>query len=88
VHDNRRGRTGHDATLIMAAGTVDVTPFTVHVEEGTTFLFPITDNAADIVSITTPAMDAVMYLRARPSHPSHTRLGWAGRAPARRGRTE
>lgn len=39
---------------------IDVSAFTVHVEEGTTFLFPIGDNAAQIVNIMTPASDAVL----------------------------
>ena len=48
------------AQAAFEAKGVDVTPFTIHIDEGSTFLFPITDNAADIVSIMTPAMDAVM----------------------------
>ena len=32
----------------------------MQVDEGTTFLFPITDNAADINAIMQPAMDAVI----------------------------
>ena len=39
---------------------VDVTAFTQHVDDGTTFLFPITDNAADVNAIMAPAMDAVI----------------------------
>jgi multiple sugar transport system substrate-binding protein len=39
---------------------IDVTPFTVHVDEGTTFLTPITENIADINAIMSPAMDDVM----------------------------
>jgi len=48
------------ATEAFAAQGVDVTPFTMHVEDQTTFLFPITDHAADITAITQPAMDAVL----------------------------
>jgi multiple sugar transport system substrate-binding protein len=48
------------AAAAFKAKDVDVTPFTVHVEEGTTFLFPITDHAADINAIMQPAMDAVI----------------------------
>lgn len=39
---------------------VDVDAFTIHVKDKTTFLFPITDHAADIGAIMQPAMDAVM----------------------------
>ncbi len=48
------------AVAAFEAKGVDVSPFTVHVEEGTTFLFPITDNAADVNAIMQPAMDAVL----------------------------
>ncbi|TDC76840.1 ABC transporter substrate-binding protein [Streptomyces hainanensis] len=43
-----------------AADGVDVEPFTRQVSEGTTFLFPITDHAADIDAIMTPALEAVL----------------------------
>ena len=46
-------------TAFKAKG-VDVSPFTVQVDEKTTFLFPITDNAADVNAIMQPAMDAVL----------------------------
>ena len=46
---------------------VDVTPFTQQVDEGTTFLFPITDHAADVNAIMTPAMDAVISGKAPAS---------------------
>lgn len=39
---------------------VDVSAFTTHVEDGTTFLFPITDNAANVAAIMDPAMEAVL----------------------------
>jgi multiple sugar transport system substrate-binding protein len=39
---------------------VDVEAFTVNVKDKTTFLFPITDHAAQIESIMKPAMDAVI----------------------------
>lgn len=48
------------ATAAFQAKGVDVAPFTVQVDEETTFLFPITDHAADITAIMTPAMDAVL----------------------------
>lgn len=38
---------------------VDVSAFTVHVEDGTTFTFPIADHAADIGSIMGPAMEDI-----------------------------
>ena len=38
---------------------VDVSPFTVHVEEGTTFTAPIADYAADRNAIMGPAMEAI-----------------------------
>lgn len=40
--------------------SVDISVFTVHLDEKMTFLFPITDHAADIQAIMQPAMDAVM----------------------------
>ncbi len=49
-----------EAKAAFKAKGVDVTPFTQQVDDGTTFLFPITDNAADITAIMQPAMDAVM----------------------------
>lgn len=39
---------------------VDLSPFTVHLDQGTTFEFPITDHASDISKIMEPAMDSVM----------------------------
>jgi multiple sugar transport system substrate-binding protein len=48
------------ATAAFKAKGVDVTPFTVQVKDKTTFLFPITDHAADITAIMTPAMDAIL----------------------------
>ncbi|MET0426543.1 MAG: sugar ABC transporter substrate-binding protein [Actinoplanes sp.] len=38
---------------------LDVTPFTDQVKEKTTFLFPVTTNAADITALMVPRMDAV-----------------------------
>ena len=48
------------AKAAFAAKDIDITPFTMHVEDGTTFLFPIGDNAAKIEGIMKPAMDAVL----------------------------
>ena len=38
---------------------LDVTPFTQQVKDKTTFLFPVTTNAADITALMQPRMDAV-----------------------------
>ena len=43
-----------------AAAGVDVSAFTVHVEEGTTFLFAITDSASQIEAIVGPAMQEIL----------------------------
>jgi len=47
------------AAAFKAKGT-DVSAFTTHVKEGTTFLFPIADKAAKVDGIMKPAMDAVL----------------------------
>jgi multiple sugar transport system substrate-binding protein len=39
---------------------IDVSAFTTHVKDGTTFLFPITENAAKVDGLMAPAMDAVV----------------------------
>ncbi|MGH3339910.1 MAG: sugar ABC transporter substrate-binding protein, partial [Propionibacteriaceae bacterium] len=39
---------------------VDTKAFTIHVDEKTTFLYPITDHASQITGIMTPAMDDVL----------------------------
>ncbi|WP_129667300.1 ABC transporter substrate-binding protein [Phytoactinopolyspora endophytica] len=39
---------------------VDVSSFTVHVEEGTTYLAPITDNWAEVTAIMGSTMDSIM----------------------------
>ncbi len=39
--------------------------FFVHVKDGTTFLFPITDNASQVTNIMQPAVDAVMTGKAK-----------------------
>lgn len=39
---------------------VDVSAFTTHVENGTTFLFPITNSASQIEAIVGPVMDAIL----------------------------
>lgn len=48
-------------------GGVDVSAFTQHIKDGTTFLFPITDNAAKVEAIMAPAMDAVVSGKAPAS---------------------
>lgn len=48
------------AVNAFKAKGIDVTPFTKQVADGTTFLFPITENAAKIDGIMKPAMDAVL----------------------------
>jgi len=55
------------ATAAFKSKGVDVTAFTTQVKDGTTFLFPITDHAAEITAIMQPAMDAVMAFKAEPS---------------------
>jgi multiple sugar transport system substrate-binding protein len=37
---------------------IDVSAFTVHLKDKTTFLYPITDHAADVNAIMQPVMDA------------------------------
>lgn len=43
-----------------AANGVDVSAFTIHVDEGTTFLFPITDSASRIEEAVGPAMEQIL----------------------------
>ncbi|MCJ1671913.1 MULTISPECIES: sugar ABC transporter substrate-binding protein [unclassified Rathayibacter] len=59
---------GSDAAqAAFAERGIDVTAFTGQVDEGTTFLFPISDNAAKINGIMQPAVDAVFEGQAEPS---------------------
>jgi multiple sugar transport system substrate-binding protein len=44
---------------------LDVTPFTDQVKDKTTFLFPVTSNAADIIALMYPRMDSV-YIGSDP----------------------
>ena len=53
------------AVAAFEAKGVDVSAFTVHVDEETTFLFPITDHKSDVNAIITPAMEAVMSGKAK-----------------------
>ncbi len=55
------------AAEAFAAKGVDVSAFTQHVEEKTTFMLPITDNAAKVSGIMKPAMDAVISGKAPAS---------------------
>ena len=49
------------ASAAFKAKGIDVeSSFLVHVKDGTTFLFPITDNASQVTNIMTPAVDAVL----------------------------
>lgn len=55
------------AAEAFKAKGVDVTAFTQHVENNTTFLYPIADNAAKVDGIMKPAMDAVVSGKAPAS---------------------
>ena len=55
------------AIAAFKAKGVDVSAFTNHVKDKTTFLFPITDHASQIDGIMTPAMDAVFSGKTQPS---------------------
>ncbi|WP_104110955.1 sugar ABC transporter substrate-binding protein [Arthrobacter sp. N199823] len=48
------------AEKAFAEKGTDVSAFTQHIKDGSTFLFPITDNAAKVEAIMAPAMDAVV----------------------------
>jgi multiple sugar transport system substrate-binding protein len=48
------------AEAAFKAKGIDVTNFLVHIKDGTTFLFPITDHASQVTNIMQPAVDAVM----------------------------
>jgi multiple sugar transport system substrate-binding protein len=50
----------------FAAKGVDVSAFTVNVDQHTTFTFPITDHASKITAILQPALDAIMSGKADP----------------------
>jgi len=50
-----------------AERNLDVTPFTNQVKEKTTFLFPVTSNAADITALMQPRFDALYIGSAPPS---------------------
>lgn len=43
----------------QAAAGVDITPFTMHVDDGTTFTIPVTTDAADIVPLMQSAFDPI-----------------------------
>ena len=49
----------------MQAKGVDVSAFYTHIENGTTFLFPIADKKSKINDIMTPAMEAIMSGKAK-----------------------
>ena len=48
-----------EAKKVFAERGVDVNPFTIHLEDESTFLFPITDKASQIDSLITPALEKV-----------------------------
>ena len=48
------------AVAAMGELGIDVAPFYVHIEDGTTFLFPIADKKSQVQELITPAMEAVM----------------------------
>lgn len=50
------------AKAVSAMGElgIDVNPFYVHIEEGTTFLFPIADKKSQVSELVTPAMESIM----------------------------
>lgn len=50
----------------FAEDGIDVSAFTVHVDEGTTFTYPITDNASEVSAIMDPTMDEIMTFGAEP----------------------
>lgn len=54
------------AKAAFEAKGIDVQPFLQHVDDGTTFLFPITDHAAEVLGIMQPAVDAVFTGDAEP----------------------
>lgn len=55
-----------EASTAFAAKGIDVaSSFLVHVTDGTTFLFPITDHASQVTNLMTPAVDAVFTGKAR-----------------------
>jgi multiple sugar transport system substrate-binding protein len=55
------------AVTAFQAKDIDVSPFTNHVDEGTTFLYSITDHRSDVTALVTPAMEAVMSGKAKAS---------------------
>lgn len=55
------------AAAAFKAKNVDVSAFTEHVKNKTTFLYPITDNTAKVKGIMEPAMDAVVSGKAPAS---------------------
>lgn len=48
------------AVAAMAELGINVDPFYVHIEDGTTFLFPIADKKSQVSELISPAMDNVM----------------------------
>jgi multiple sugar transport system substrate-binding protein len=50
----------------FSAKGIDVTPFTVNVDEQTTFLAPVTDNGSKVDAIMRPTMDSIMSFKSDP----------------------
>lgn len=55
-----KSSTAKAEAAFQANGVPNVSAFTIHVADGTTFLAPITENASKIDGIMKPAMDAVL----------------------------
>jgi multiple sugar transport system substrate-binding protein len=55
------------AAAAFKAKGINTDSFLIHVKDGTTFLFPITDHASEITNIMNPAMDAVFTGKSEPS---------------------
>jgi len=56
-----------NAQAAFKAKSVDVNSFLIQVQDGTTFLFPITDHAATIIASMSAAIQAVLTGQAQPS---------------------
>jgi len=52
------------AAAQFAEKGIDMSAFTVHVEEGTTYLPPITENWSEVLAILEPTMDAIVSFQA------------------------
>jgi multiple sugar transport system substrate-binding protein len=50
----------------FSAKGIDVSAFTVNVDDQTTFLAPVTDNGSKVTAIMTPTMDSILSFKADP----------------------